>query len=129
MNYENEMEKAKKELINLFTKLTITHKQEVNKLFLSLIQKRKKLNEKTIIDLINLIRDTIDMIISLKVNKMTENIINNNSNEEYEILLRQVESELRRHIGIQNHLKVQIEKMQLDAINNECVSLFFIFNF
>ena len=127
MNYENEMEKAKKELINLFTKLTITHKQEVNKLFL--IQKRKKLNEKTIIDLINLIRDTIDMIISLKVNKMTENIINNNSNEEYEILLRQVESELRRHIGIQNHLKVQIEKMQLDAINNECVSLFFIFNF
>ena len=39
MNYENEMEKAKKELINLFTKLTkltITHKQEVNKLFLSL---------------------------------------------------------------------------------------------
>ena len=55
------------------------------------------------------------MIISLKVNKMTENIINNNSNEEYEILLRQVESELRRHIGIQNHLKVQIEKMQLDV--------------
>ena len=36
MNYENEMERAKKELINLFTKLTITHKQEVNKLFLSL---------------------------------------------------------------------------------------------
>ena len=69
------------------------------------------------------------MIISLKVNKMTENIINKNSIEEYEILLSQVESELRRHIGIQNHLKVQIEKMQLDAINNECVSLFFIFNF
>ena len=58
------------------------------------------------------------MIISLKVNKMTENIINNNSNEEYEILLRQVESELRRHIGIQNHLKVQIEKMQLDVSLN-----------
>ncbi len=30
MNYENEIEKAKKELINLFLKITITNKEEVN---------------------------------------------------------------------------------------------------
>ena len=139
MNYEKEIEKAKKELINLFFKLNATNKQEVNKLLLiyyiikyyqieqlkqdNIIQKNLKLNEKTILDLINLIRDTIDMIISLKVNKKTENyIINNDSIEEYEKLLRQVESELRKHIGNENQLKVQLEKMQLDEINHESVS-------
>ena len=139
MNYEKEIEKAKKELINLFFILNATNKQEVNKLLLiyyiikyyqieqlkqdNIIQKNLKLNEKTILDLINLIRDTIDMIISLKVNKKTENyIINNNSIEEYEKLLRQVESELRKHIGNENQLKVQLEKMQLDEINHESVS-------
>jgi hypothetical protein len=34
MNYEKEIEKAKKELINLFFKLNATNKQEVNKLLL-----------------------------------------------------------------------------------------------
>ena len=140
MNYEKEIEKAKKELINLFLKLVITNKQEVNKFLLiyyiikyyqieqskddNIIQNNLKLNEKPILDLINLLRDTIDMIISLKVNKLSEYIINDNSKEEYEKLLRQLEAELRKHIGIQNQLKVQLEKMQLDEINNE-VSLNF----
>ncbi len=62
------------------------------------------------------------MIISVKVDKMTENCNNNNSNKEYETLLRQVESELRKNIAVQNQLKVQLEKMQLDVINHESVS-------
>lgn len=75
-------------------------------------------------DLIYLIRDTIDMIISIKVEKLTEKQINkNNSNEKYEKLLRQVESELRKNIAVQNQLKVQLEKMQLDVINNESVRI------
>jgi len=61
------------------------------------------------------------MIISVKVDKMTENCNNNNSNKEYETLLRQVESELRKNIAVQNQLKVQLEKMQLDVINHESV--------
>ena len=65
------------------------------------------------------------MIISLKVNKMTESIIKKNENEEYEKLLRQLESELRKNIAIQNQLKVQLEKIQLDVINNEAVSYIF----
>ena len=65
------------------------------------------------------------MIISLKVNKMTETIIKKNENEEYKKLLRQLESELRKNIAIQNQLKVQLEKMQLDVINNEAVSYIF----
>ena len=64
------------------------------------------------------------MIISIKVDKLTEKQINkNNSNEKYEKLLRQVESELRKNIAVQNQLKVQLEKMQLDVINNEAVRI------
>ena len=66
------------------------------------------------------------MIISLKVNKIYEKMIIKNKNDEYEKLLRQVESELRKNIAIQNQLKVQLEKMQLDAINNENVRKFLI---
>ena len=72
-----------------------------------------------------MIRDSIDMIISLKVDKITEKLIKKNQNEEYEKLLRQLESELRKNIAVQNQLKVQLEKMQLDEINNESVSLIF----
>mgnify|MGYP003571680262 CR=1 FL=1 len=73
-----------------------------------------------------MIRDTIDMIISIKVNKISEKMIIQNTNEEYEKLLRQVESELRKNIATQNQLKVQLEKMQLDAINNESVRNLFL---
>ena len=65
------------------------------------------------------------MIISLKVDKMTEKMNNKGETEEYEKLLRQLESELRKNIAIQNQLKVQLEKMQLDVINNEAVSYIF----
>ena len=65
------------------------------------------------------------MIISLKVDKMTEKMNNKSEKEEYEKLLRQLESELRKNIAIQNQLKVQLEKMQLDLINNEGVSYIF----
>ena len=68
------------------------------------------------------------MIISVKVDKMTENCNNNNSNKEYETLLIQVESELRKNIAVQNQLKVQLEKMQLDVINHEPVSKQIIIN-
>ena len=38
--------------------------------------------------------------------------------------LRQLESELRRNIAVQNQLKVQIERMQFDIINHESVIIY-----
>ena len=85
-----------------------------------------KLNEKTILDLINLIRDTIDMIIYLKADKAAEKMIKKdiNNSDEYEKLIRQLESELRRNIADQNQLKVQLERMQFDIINHESVNIY-----
>ena len=85
-----------------------------------------KLNDKTILDLINLIRDTIDMVIYLKADKAAEKMIKNDikNSGEYEKLLRQLESELRRNIAVQNQLKVQIERMQFDIVNHESVIIY-----
>ena len=85
-----------------------------------------KLNEKTILDLINLIRDTIDMIIYLKADKAAEKMIKKdiNNSDEYEKLLRQLESELRRNIAVQNQLKVQLEWMLFDIVNHESVNIY-----
>ena len=85
-----------------------------------------KLNDKTILDLINLIRDTIDMVIYLKADKAAEKMIKNDikNSWEYEKLLRQLESELRRNIAVQNQLKVQIERMQFDIVNHESVIIY-----
>ena len=85
-----------------------------------------KLNEKTILDLINLIRDTIDMIIYIKADKAAEKMIKKdiNNSDEYEKLLRQLESELRRNIAVQNQLKVQLERMQFDIVNHESVNIY-----
>ena len=85
-----------------------------------------KLNEKTILDLINLIRETIDMIIYIKADKAAEKMIKKdiNNSDEYEKLLRQLESELRRNIAVQNQLKVQLERMQFDIVNHESVNIY-----
>ena len=85
-----------------------------------------KLNEKTILDLINLIRDTIDMIIYLKADKAAEKMIKKdiNNSDEYEKLIRQLESELRRNIAVQNQLKVQLERKQFDIVNHESVNIY-----
>ena len=63
------------------------------------------------------------MIILIKVEKKNKKIFNQNSNETYEKLLQQLESEVRKNIAIQNQLKVQIQQMQFDATVIDNVSL------
>ena len=66
------------------------------------------------------------MVIYLKADKAAEKMIKNDikNSGEYEKLLRQLESELRRNIAVQNQLKVQIERMQFDIINHESVIIY-----
>ena len=78
------------------------------------------------LDIIYLIRDTIDAIISIKVKDQIQQLIiskdeSKNSSKEYEELLRQEEAEIRKHISTQHQLKLQIEKMQekIDYLEKE----------
>ena len=78
--------------------------------------------KKNLLDIIYLIRDTINTIISIKVQYKVQQLNKSkkevkNSHEQYEELLRQEESEIRKHISIQHQLKLQIEKLQ-DKIEN-----------
>ena len=66
------------------------------------------------------------MIIYIKADKAAEKMIKKdiNNSDEYEKLLRQLESELRRNIAVQNQLKVQLERMQFDIVNHESVNIY-----
>lgn len=82
-----------------------------------MVKEGLNLIDKKLLELINLIKDTIDIIISIKVddklqelNKSKKDI--KNPSEKYEELLRQEEGEIRKHIGIGHQLKLQIEKLQ-----------------
>ena len=75
-------------------------------------------------DIIYLIRDTIDAIISIKVKYKVQQLIKSkkemkNTQEQYEELLRQEETEIRKHIAIEHQLKLQIEKLQEKIENLE----------
>ena len=78
-----------------------------------------------LLDIIYLIRDTIDAIISIKVKDGIQKLMINkemkNTREEYEELLRQEEAEIRKHISTQHQLKIQIEKLQekIDRLEKE----------
>lgn len=68
-------------------------------------------------DIIYIIRDTIDAIISIKVKYEVQHLIISkkefkNTSKQYEELLRQEETEIRKHIAIEHQLKLQIEKLQ-----------------
>ena len=71
------------------------------------------------VDIIYIIRDTINEIISKKVEEKFQKLIIRKKEvggdvfEKYEELLRQLEAEIRKHISVEHQLKIQIEKMQI----------------
>ena len=144
MNKESEIELAKKELINLYLSIKITNNvniynyiniyiqlvQTENIIEKNLIKKGQKYNNKKILDIIYLIRDTINAIMSKKVDEKVQQLIISkkeieDSFEKYEELLRQLEAEIRKHISVEHQLKLQIEKMQEYYENTQTVRCIF----
>ena len=95
------------------------------------IQKEKELNElmkKPLKDLVEYIKNSIDIIISIKLNEELEIINKNNklnSAREYEILLQKEEQNNREHIGIEHQFRIQCEKyaQELDTLEKEKIVL------
>ena len=90
----------------------------------NLINEEKNIMNKNLLDIIYLIRDTINTLISIKVKYKVQQLIkskdeNKNTSEQYEELLRQEETEIRKHIAIEHQLKIQIEKLQEKIENLE----------
>ena len=137
---EKEINNAKKELADLYLILKSGNSKEVNNISFYLIsqeidqeQIQKDLNnliKKPLIELIDYIKNSIDIIISIKLNEALEN---NKSNiilsdaREYEILLQKEEKNNREHISVEHQLRIQCEKFaqELDTLEEEKTVLLF----
>ena len=77
---------------------------------------KKLLQKQNLLTLVEYISSSIDIIISLKLreemNKINkEKIINDNCADNYEILLRKEERNIREHIANENQLKLHIKSL------------------
>ncbi len=90
-------------------------------------------------DIIEYIKSSIDIIVSIKVDEELKKYSQDNPNsaKDYETLLRKEEQSIRQHIGTENQLKIQCEKFKekMEQLENEkniiieeIVSNIFIFN-
>ena len=154
MQENNEIMEAKNDLINLYLKLKPRKIEDVIKIIYNhiilFIQEENNLQEKnneelekliylSIKDIIEYIKSSIDIIVSIKVDEELEkyNQDNPNAANDYETLLRKEEQSIRQHISTENQLKIQCEKFKekMEQLENEkniiieeIVSNIFIFN-
>ena len=131
---EKDIINAKKELADLYLILKSGNSKDVNNISFDLIlqeidseQKEKELNnliKKPLKELIDYIKNSIDIIISIKLNEALENNKQNNNlnpSREYEILLQKEEKNNREHISVEHQLRIQCEKFaqELDSFEEE----------
>ena len=114
---ENELDKIKLELINLYLNIKIRTQEEVNSLTEeNLLSEAENIMNLPLLDVIEYIKSTIDIIVSIKVDtkiKEYKDSLNedNNSATEYETLLQKLESSLRQHIAYEHQIKIEYEKL------------------
>jgi len=80
--------------------------------------------KKPLKDLVEYIKNSIDIIISIKLNEAIENNKPNNNlslPREYEKLLQKEEKSNREHIAVEHQLRIQCEKFaqELDSLEEE----------
>ena len=144
---EKEIYNAKKELAKLYLILkteniegVINIKKIYNNynILLLLIQKKisdtkgedinNLIEEKSLKELIDYLKNSIDIIVSINVNKELEKYYNDtelNPAREYELLLQKEEQVNREHIAIEHQFRIQCEKYahELDSAEEEKVAL------
>ena len=86
--------------------------------------------KKPLKDLVGYIKNSIDIIISIKLNEELEKLNQNtelNSARQYELLLQKEEQDNREHISIEHQFRIQCEKyaQELDSLEEEKIVLLF----
>ena len=140
---EKEINKAKKELANLYLLLKIRKKEDVKYNFINYKkiqdnnisntnnknEELKDLIQKPLKDLIGYVKSSIDVIISIKLEEELEKYKfdkdSHSSVNDYELLLQKLEQNIREHISIEHQLKLQCEKYAetLDTLEDEKIIL------
>ena len=118
MSSKELIEKAKRELSNLYISIKKKIKNIDNEEII--FNTKQMISKLTILDLIEYLKSSIDIIIDMEIKEKNKEIKikNNNYDEDYESLLRREEACIRKHIGIENQLKLDYNNL-LDKYN-EC---------
>lgn len=118
MSSKELIEKAKRELSNLYISIKKKIKNIDNEEII--FNTKQMISKLTILDLIEYLKSSIDIIIDMEIKEKNKEIKikNNNYDEDYESLLRREEAWIRKHIGIENQLKLDYNNL-LDKYN-EC---------
>ena len=124
---EKELDKVKLELINLYLNMKIRTQDEVNSLTEeNLLLETENIYGLPLLDIIDYIKSTIDIMVSIQVDSKINNYKNslnedNNSATKYETLLQKLEANLRQHIAYEHHFKIEYEKLvtKFEEIENE----------
>ena len=138
---EKEIEEAREELINLYLNIKIRTQEEVNYKYLknkinkiqveslkeeNLLKETENIINLPLMDLIEYIKSTIDIIVSIKVDSkindyktyLNEDI---NAATDYETLLQKLEASIRQHISYEHQFKIEYEKLlnKAEEIEND----------
>ena len=73
-----------------------------------------QINNISLLDVVNYIKNSIDAIVSLKVEDKIDEYNskkNENSAEDYESLLQKEEASIRQHLAYEHQIKIESEKM------------------
>lgn len=135
----DDVEKARRELILLYLGIKLRKESEVNNIFilLYLIQaislteeeyskEVQELYDISLLDIINYVKNSIDVIVSFRVEEMVDEYksnINDNMATDYETLLQKQEAALRQHISYEHQMKIEyektVERLELSELENK----------
>ena len=74
----------------------------------------KDLQNISLLDIVNYVKNSIDVIVSFKVEDIVEEFKtnkNDNAAEDYETLLQKEEAAIRQHISYEHEIKIEYEKL------------------
>ena len=117
MNDDNN-KKIKESLIKLYLKLKLPLKNKEKKDFVN-EEKKDHLFNQSILTLIEYISSIYDISLTMKIDEEVKNYINStnlkdlNNFNDYELLLRKLENDIRHHISIENQIKLYGEKITI----------------
>ena len=111
MSSKELIEKAKRELSNLYISIKKKIKNIDNEEII--FNTKQMISKLTILDLIEYLKSSIDIIIDMEIKEKNKEIKikNNNYDEDYESLLRREEAWIRKHIGIENQLRIDYNNL------------------
>jgi ATP-dependent exoDNAse (exonuclease V) beta subunit len=74
----------------------------------------EELNNISLIDIVNYVKNSIDVIVTFKVEDLIDDYKSNknqNSASDYETLLQKEEAAIRQHISYEHQIKIEYEKV------------------